>query len=47
MKKTTGHIPEPYDEDEEAEFRRARRYFRKRPARRKPRRWRKERFSGA
>jgi len=40
MKKVSGHIPEPYDEDE-AEFRRSRRYFRKKTIRKKPRRWRK------
>jgi hypothetical protein len=43
MKKISGHIPEPYEEEEEAEFRAARRYFRKKPPQKKPRRWQKSR----
>jgi len=45
MKKSSGHIPEPYEDEEAAEFRRLRRYFRKKPVRKKPRRWPKSRFS--
>jgi len=42
MKKTSGHIPEPYEEDEEIEsYSLRRRYFRKKMSRKKPRRWRK------
>ena len=43
MKRISGHIPEPYEEDEELELRRTRRAIRKNPARKKPRRWRKAR----
>jgi len=43
MKKLSGHIPELYEEEEEAEFRRIRRYLRKKPASKKLHRWRKHR----
>jgi len=43
MKKKGGYLPESFDEDEdEAEFRRQRRYFRKKPMRHKIKRWRKK-----
>ena len=35
-----GYLPESFEEDEESEFRRRRRYFRKKPVRRKLKRWR-------
>lgn len=42
MKKISGHIPEPYEEEEETEsYNPRRRYRHKKPARKKPRRWRK------
>lgn len=42
MKKITGHIPELYEEEEELDCHRPRRrYFRRRPARKRLRRWRK------
>ena len=42
MKDKGGDVPETFDEEEdEPEFRQPRRYFRKRPVRLKPKRWRK------
>ena len=43
MKKLMGHIPELFEEEEEAEFRRRRRYLRKQIVRKRPRRWLKGR----
>ena len=40
MKKLNGHIPEPYEEEEEMESHPSRRYYRKKVIRKKPRRWR-------
>jgi hypothetical protein len=38
MKKSSGHIPEPYEDEEEAELRNSRRYYRSKPVRKKARR---------
>ncbi len=42
LKDKGGDVPDNLDEeDDEPEFRQPRRYFRKKPAPRKPKRWRK------
>jgi hypothetical protein len=41
MKKKAGYLPDPFEEDDDADFRRTRRYYRKKQVRQKPKRWRK------